>query len=174
MLNQLVPTALISRYRFKCQRYQTLLKSPFHTEQKHPQTPTNIWLLSSVVNGTIGICSRVRWLCSSYGYLSAVMETWDPGGRAHFCYGAHGSYGYWCVNSQERYLLFCHLSHRFHPSPFKLLFLAGLHTYTVKLLRECDNNLNIAVSVTDDPRDSVHPHGEQRLSFSVLCLCCFS
>lgn len=40
------------------------------------KNPTNIWLLSSVGNGTFGILSRVRWLCSRSN-LQGISSTFN-------------------------------------------------------------------------------------------------
>lgn len=57
--------------------FSTVFWSPFTLGKN----PTNTQQLASVGKGTIGIYSRVIWLCSSHGYVrlqlrSAVMETW--------------------------------------------------------------------------------------------------
>lgn len=66
----------------KCQRSFSSWRhrSFFNTRPKTP-TPTNIWLLSSVGMGTIGIRFWVKWLSNTHEYLSvpalACRETCD-------------------------------------------------------------------------------------------------
>ena len=60
----------------------TQTHTPFHTRQKKA---TPIWLLSLMGKGTIGVSSRVRWLCRRLVCLSAVMGSWHLGVRANFC-----------------------------------------------------------------------------------------